>query len=80
MQFEQNTNDAMIGQLLQKPLADLDLSRIAAELEDIAKWLRNRSVNVGGQSSPRQFLTPGGDLRTNIGDPMEAFIAGIGRS
>jgi hypothetical protein len=73
----------MIGQLLQKPLADLDLSRIAAELEDIAKWLRNRSVNVGGQSSipsPGQFLTPGGDLRTNIGDPMEAFIAGIGRS
>lgn len=83
MQFEQNTNGALIGKLLQNPTQglDLDLSRIATELEDIARWLKNRAVHVRGQPPlSGQWMTGNGGLRTDYADPMGQFIAGIGRS
>jgi hypothetical protein len=57
MTFEQSTNDGLIGQLMQGPIntADLDLKRIAAELENIARWLKNRSVYVA-TGNPGDFL------------------------
>jgi len=56
----QNTNDALIGTLLQDPVnqGDLDLKRIAAELEDIARWLKNRQVHMAS-GNPGDFLSSG---------------------
>ena len=46
---------------MQGPInqGDLDLKRIAAELEDIARWLKNRQVMMRNGGQPGSFLSEG---------------------
>jgi hypothetical protein len=74
----------LLGLLLQNPTGDADLLYVAKQLENIANWLKNKSIKgrqpQPGMPFPNQVFNSQGGLRENIGDPMNTFIAGLGRS
>jgi hypothetical protein len=73
MMLQQNTNDALIGTMLKAPLnqGDEDLLRIAAELEDIARWLKRRRLMLSGGNPEMDLMSgfgsaPSSDMGVNI--------------
>lgn len=64
---------------MQAPVQLDDLSRVAAELEEIAKYLRTRKFNDKGRGQPN--ANPFVDIlgSRDFGDPMQSYIAQVGR-
>lgn len=71
-------NNELVGMLMKGPVSLDDLGYIALQLEDIAKYIRTRSVRMNDRGQPgNPFVDILGSRDFN--DPMQTYIAQLGR-